>query len=88
MDYVTDEDGNLQCDVLRTESLNADITKYFGFDPKLQRRNVSNIKNVDYRDVYTPETKKIVADWYGEDIEFFGFTFEGPATKNRWKGLK
>lgn len=87
MDYVTDEEGNLRVDVLRTEHLNADITKYLGFDPHLERRNVSNTKKVDYRTVYTPETKKIVEDWYAQDIEFFGFTFDGPATKNLWNGL-
>lgn len=82
-DYVTDEDGNLQCGVMRQERLNDDLIEYFRFDPRLQRRNISNNKK-NYKAFYTPETKKIVEDWYGEDIEFFGFTFDGPATKNIW----
>ena len=84
MDYVTDTDGNLKCDVLRTEHLNEDVERYFGFDPNMLRRNVSNIKKIDYRTVYTPETKQIVADWYARDIEFFGFDFDSCATKNTY----
>lgn len=83
-DYVTDEDGNLRVDIMRTEHLSEDLSKYLKWDPKLERKNVSNLKKIDYRDVYTQETKNIVKDWYQEDIEFFGFTFDGPATKNIW----
>ncbi|MGV7235182.1 MAG: hypothetical protein ACQ9ET_02895 [Nitrosomonadaceae bacterium] len=83
-DHVTDADGNLQVDVLRLEHLNKDINKYFNLNISLRSRNVSNIAKKDYRDFYTPETKKIVEDWYADDIEFFGFTFDGEATKNIW----
>ena len=37
-----------------------------------------------YMDIYTPKTAQIVADWYKEDIEYFGYTFQGGATKNYW----
>ena len=30
------------------------------------------------------EEYDIVADWYKEDIDFFGFSFDGGATKNIW----
>lgn len=83
-DHVTDKDGKLQVDILRLEHLNEDINKYFNLNITLAPLNISNDGKKDYKDFYTPETKQIVADWYAEDIEFFGFTFEGAATKNIW----
>jgi len=93
-DHVTDEEGQLQCDILRIEHFDEDIKKYFNLTKSLHIRNVSNGKKLnnktivenkkDYRDYYTSKTKKIIADWYAEDIEFFGFTFDSPATKNIW----
>ncbi len=35
-----------------------------------------------YRDIYTPETIQIVADWYSDDINYFGFDFGTAATRN------
>jgi hypothetical protein len=32
--------------------------------------------------MYDDELKKIVADSFREDIDYFGFDFEGPATRN------
>ena len=76
-DYVI---GNV--DVLRTEHMYEDFKRYFGYPLEMHKRNISNISNLDYKDFYTPQTKQIIADWYGEDIEYFGFTFEGTATRN------
>ena len=81
-DYVTDEDGIIQCDVLRLES--NDVKEYLGLGNELRRRGVSN-RGEDYREFYDSECYDIVTEWYREDIEFFGFGFEGPATKNVWK---
>jgi len=90
-DHVVDENGKLRADIMRTEHLNDDINEYFGKVIHLPLRNVSNgnktkentiINRRDYRDFYTPETYDIITDWYADDIEFFGFTFDGPATKN------
>lgn len=83
-DYVTDADGNLKCDVLRLEHLNEDVSGYFNLQFSDRPWNVSNVDKMDYRSLYTDTTKQIVAEWYAEDIEFFGFTFDGPATKNIW----
>ncbi len=83
-DHVVDESGNLRCDILRAEELNKDINEYFSVNLKLQSRNVSNTGKKDYKLFYTPLTKKIIEDWYSEDIEFFGFKFDGIATKHIW----
>jgi len=88
-DYVTDEAGNLRCDILRFAT--DDVTEYLGH--KCYPRNISNgatdgvtvHSKQDYRSFYTDRERQIVADWYAEDIEFFGFTFDGPATRNLWK---
>lgn len=96
-DYVTDEDGNLRCDILRLEKLNEDLTKYFKLDKIPNARNISNRYNLSsktklkenefnkpYQEFYTPTTKKIIEDWYADDIDFFGFDFDSCATKNIW----
>ncbi len=36
-------------------------------------------------DLYTPETIKIIADWYKADIDMFGYDFDGGPTKNIWR---
>lgn len=94
-DHVTDVNGNLICDIMRYEYLNQDLADYFNKELKVKWKNVSNgdmqqdrskvDKRKDYKKFYTEETKQIIADWYKDDIEFFGFTFDGPATKNIWK---
>lgn len=89
-DHVTDADGVLRCDILRTEHLNDDVERYLGvrYDG---RHNVSdtgrNIINIsDWRELYGPEEYDIVAEWYKPDIDYFGFDFESPATRNIWCG--
>lgn len=37
----------------------------------------SHTNKVDYRDYYSPATKKLVARIYAEDLERFNYTFEG-----------
>ena len=94
-DYVS-HDGVLKCDILRYEHLNKDVRRYLNLSESftLIWKNVSNgLKNADrtavsgrqdYRTFYNETTKQIVADWYANDIDFFGFTFDGPATRNIW----
>ncbi|MEM9349598.1 MAG: sulfotransferase family 2 domain-containing protein [Pseudomonadota bacterium] len=79
-DYVRDESGEVVCDILRQEHLGDDIKRYFGVTD-LPLRNRSGKKAAHYREVYTPETRDIVAEIYADDIETFGFDFEGPATR-------
>lgn len=94
LDYVTDNKGNIRCDILRFEYLNKEVMNYFKLTTPLTVRNVSNgekvkenkklINKQDYRDFFDQTTKEIVAEWYKQDIETFGFTFDGTATKNTW----
>lgn len=86
-DYVTDKNGNLQCDMIRFEKLNQDLCKYFNIPSMSRARNVTALNPGTYKDIYTPETIQIVADWYKDDIDFFGFDFDSGATKNTWSTL-
>ena len=83
-DYVTDEDGKLRCDMLRFENLDADLCRYFNI-PKMDRhRNVTGLNKGTYMDLYTPETIQIVADWYKDDIDMWGYDFDTGAKRNIW----
>lgn len=82
-DYVTDRDGNIKCDILRFENLNKDLCSYFKIPEMTRARNVTGLTK-DYKELYTPETIQIVADWYQKDIETWGFDFDTGAKKNYW----
>jgi hypothetical protein len=47
-------------------------------------RNVTALNNGSYRDIYTPETIQIVADWYKKDIDTWGYDFDTGPTRNYW----
>lgn len=83
-DYVTDENGNLQCDIMRFESLNKDLKTYFKLTDMSRARNVTALNPGSYKDIYNDNTIQIIADWYKDDIDFFGFDFDTPAQKNYW----
>jgi hypothetical protein len=83
-DHVTDVDGNIRCDVIRFEHLNDDLCKYFNLVEMSKARNVTALNNGSYRDIYTPETIQIVADWYKKDIDTWGYDFDTGPTRNYW----
>lgn len=80
IDYVCDEKGDLKSDIVRLENLEEELSNYVGMKLNIPVRN-TNI-NTDYRTFYTPATIQIIADWYKEDIDYFGFDFDTPATRN------
>ncbi|NND77890.1 MAG: hypothetical protein HKN39_06875, partial [Flavobacteriales bacterium] len=80
-DYVSDEDGNLRCDILRFENYDEDTRAYLELSTSIPKRNARSEK-IDYKDLYTSKQREEIADWYKEDIEFFGFDFDTGATKN------
>lgn len=83
-DYVVDANGNLKCDILRFEKLNQDVCFYFKIPTMTGPRNVTGMNDGTYQDLYTSETIQLIADWYKDDIDYFGFDFDTGATKNIW----
>jgi hypothetical protein len=81
LDWIRDERGAVACECLRMERLEDDLRAFLGRRISLRRRNVTK-NQYDYRAMYSDELAEIVADTFREDIGHFGFTFEGPATRN------
>ena len=74
--WLSGKDGTfLATEILRFENLEAEwsaFTARHGFDTHLQRKNISRTKLVG-REEYSPETRKIVYEYYREDFEQFGY---------------
>lgn len=70
-------------DILRYENLNCDLSNYLGERIFLPHINVGTYSE-DYRNYYDEESYKAVFDWYKEDIDRWGFTFDSGATRNYW----
>jgi hypothetical protein len=79
--WIRDEYGEVACDCLRMETLDVDLPAYLGRRLALRRRNVTQSR-YDYRSMYTDDLAQIVANLFREDIEHFGFDFDGAATRN------
>ena len=84
VDHVTDGKGNLMCDMMRFEKLNQDLCAYFKIPSMSRARNVTALNEGTYKDLYTDKTIQMVADWYQEDIDMFGYDFDTGAQKNYW----
>lgn len=72
-----------ELDILRYENLNWDLSDYLGERIFLPHINVGTYSE-DYRNYYDEESYKAVFDWYKEDIDRWGFTFDSGATRNYW----
>jgi hypothetical protein len=70
-------------DILRYENLNNDLSYYLEEKILLPFINVGTYSD-DYRTYYDEESYQAVFDWYKEDIDRWGFTFESGATQNYW----
>jgi hypothetical protein len=79
--WLRNENGDVACDCLCMETLADDLAAYLDRRVTLRRRNVSS-RPYDYRSMYTDELAEIVARTFSDDIEYFGFSFDGPATRN------
>lgn len=82
--HVCDKNGKLRCDMMRFEKLNQDLCAYFKIPNMTRARNVTALNEGTYMDIYTPETIQIVADWYKDDIDMWGYDFDTGAQKNYW----
>lgn len=81
LDYIRDETGAIPTHVLRQELLSDDIERYFRVK-SLRRTNISSKSAPSYSAFYTDKTQQIVADWYKDEIDHFGFDFDTPAQRN------
>jgi len=84
-DHVCDEKGNLRCDIIRFENLNEDLMEYFGLVQMSRARNVTALNQGTYMDMYNDKTRQIIADWYKDDIDMWGYDFDTGPTKNYWR---
>jgi hypothetical protein len=77
-EFVYGEDGALLVDFVgRFERLAEDfavVCERIGIASSLPHANRSS--HADFRQYYTPATRKLVADLYREDIERFGYSFD------------
>lgn len=78
-DYVSDPNtGDILVDnILRFETLDDDFQKFIhevGLSIKLPHKNKSK-REGDYRQYYNERTKKIIAERFAKDIDFFRYFF-------------
>ena len=80
---VSGKNRKISIDALRYEHLEEDLSSYLGKKVEVPVVN-KGIYEEDYRYYYNDDTAKIVQDWFKVDIDRWGFTFDGTATKNFW----
>ena len=81
LEWIRDEQNEVVCDCLRLEHISDDLNAYFAATIELGKRNVTH-ERYDYRSMYDDDLADVVARTFAEDIDYFGFTFEGAATRN------
>ena len=45
---------------------------------------MTDLNKGTYQDLYNEKTIQIVADWYKDDIEMWGYDFDTGAQRNYW----
>jgi len=77
VEWLKDEQGRIAIDFIgKFESINDDfdqIKRIIGIEAELPHLNAS--KRASYQSYYDDETRLIVAQWFHEDIEAFGYNF-------------
>lgn len=76
--------GTVPINILRFENYDEDFQRYFGVFEPPKPRNVTALNKAHYTDIYTPETRNIVGDWYKADIDYWGYDFASGPTRNTW----
>ena len=80
VDWLKDIDGKISIDFIsKFETINEGfyhIRNVIGLDVTLPHLNASS--RVTYQSYYNEETRDIVAHWFREDIEEFGYSFNLP----------
>lgn len=76
--WLGDDQGRpLALDVLRFENLESDwaaFARKYGIPGTLRRLNAS-AREPGYRNYYSDETRDLIADYYQQDLEAFGYSF-------------
>ena len=72
-----DSEGRILVDFIgRFERLQADFqTVCARIGRTVSLPHVKNTEHAHYRECYTPETREIIAEWFKEHIELFGYEF-------------
>jgi len=77
VEWLKDDEGKITIDFIgKFESISEDfsrISKAIGIDAALPHLNAS--KRPGYRNYYDDESREMVAQWFHEDIELFGYRF-------------
>ena len=77
VEWLKDDQGRIAIDFIgKFESINDDfdqIKSIIGIEAELPHLNAS--KRAGYQSYYDDETRQIVAQWFHEDIEAFGYSF-------------
>jgi hypothetical protein len=80
VDWLKDVDGEISIDFIgKFDTINEDfdrIRNVIGLDEALPHLNASS--RASYQSYYNNETRGIVANWFREDIEEFGYSFNLP----------
>lgn len=77
-DWLKDDAGNVAVKhLLRFEKLEEefnDLSGLIGLEPGLPHLNRTT--EFDYKSMYNPESKEVIANWFAEDIDRFQYTFD------------
>lgn len=80
LEWLTDSSGKVACTCLRFECLEDDLKNFFHGRVSVKHLN-KTISAKDYRTMYKDHTIDIIAEIFTKDIQHFGFTFDGAATR-------
>lgn len=77
VDWLKDTKGEIHLnEILRFENINEEyqrVAEILGVNKKLPHLNKA--AEEEFKKMYDPEMTKIVADWFKEDIAYFGYCF-------------
>jgi len=84
LDWFVDPHGNVIANYIgKFETLQADwqhISTQLDINAQLPHLN-ENPSERHYTEYYTPRTRRIIAERFRIDIEYFGYTFDGLSTR-------
>ena len=79
VEWLKNDEGEIDIDYIgKFESINEDFDRIkhaIGIDAELPHLNATS-KRGGYQGYYNDETRQIVAEWFREDIEVFGYRFD------------